>query len=48
LIHPSGMERFFAEIEHYLGSLSGPPDHEVILEINARYGIFPSEGGPLT
>jgi quercetin dioxygenase-like cupin family protein len=47
LINPSGLEGFFAELADYLGSLSGPPDDDVILAINARYGIFPADGPPL-
>jgi mannose-6-phosphate isomerase-like protein (cupin superfamily) len=47
LINPSGLEKFFDEVAEYVHSLSGPPDEEVILQINARYGIFPSDGPPL-
>ena len=45
LINPHGLERFFAEIAAYVESVAGPPDPDVILEINARYGISPV-GGP--
>ncbi len=41
LINPSGLERFFRELADYLGSLTVPPDEDVILAINARYGIYP-------
>jgi mannose-6-phosphate isomerase-like protein (cupin superfamily) len=47
LIHPSGFERFFAEIAEYVASADGPPDPDVVLEINARYGVRPAPGPPL-
>ncbi len=47
LINPSGFERFFVEVADYLSSLSGTPDEDVILQINARYGVFPADGPPL-
>lgn len=47
LINPSGFERFFSEMADYLGSLDGPPDQDVILAMNERYGVFPAEGPPL-
>ena len=39
---PAGIERFFAERDQYLNALTGPPDMDVILELNARYGIYPA------
>ena len=39
---PSGIEGFFAEREQYLSALSGPPDMDFILELNAQYGIYPA------
>jgi mannose-6-phosphate isomerase-like protein (cupin superfamily) len=47
VINPSGLERFFAEIAEYVSSLAGPPDEDVMLQINARHGIFPADGPPL-
>jgi mannose-6-phosphate isomerase-like protein (cupin superfamily) len=47
VINPGGFEHFFAEIAEYVGSLHGPPDQEVILAINERYGVYPVEGPPL-
>ena len=39
---PAGIERFFAERDQYISTLTGPPEMEVILELNARYGIYPA------
>lgn len=47
LINPGGFERFFAEVADYVSSVEGPPDREVILAINERYGVYPAEGPPL-
>jgi hypothetical protein len=47
LINPSGFEHFFMEVAEYLASLQGPPDEEVILGINQRYGVYPAEGPSL-
>lgn len=47
LINPGGLEKFFAEVAEYLCSLQGPPDDDVILAINERYGIYPADGPPL-
>jgi mannose-6-phosphate isomerase-like protein (cupin superfamily) len=47
LINPGGFEHFFVEIGDYLASLQGPPDQEVILAINERYGVYPAEGPSL-
>ncbi len=44
LINPSGLERFFAEMAECLASVTGPPDDNAILAINARHGIFPADG----
>ncbi|MFN8196403.1 MAG: cupin domain-containing protein [Nocardioidaceae bacterium] len=47
LINPPGLTRFFAEMAEYVAATAGEPDHETILEINARYGVFPAEGPAL-
>jgi uncharacterized RmlC-like cupin family protein len=47
VITPSGLEEMFAEVAAYLAGLTGPPDSETILEINARYGVTPVDGPPL-
>lgn len=39
VITPAGLEGMFAEIGAYLAGLQGPPDGQVIAEINARYGV---------
>ena len=48
LINPGGFEHFFAEIGDYIAGLDGPPDEEIILGINERYGVYPVEGPTLT
>ncbi len=45
LINPTGLERFFGELAEYLESLTGPPDPDVILAMNARYGVYPAGPG---
>ncbi|HZC51410.1 MAG TPA: cupin domain-containing protein [Mycobacterium sp.] len=41
VITPSGLEGMFSEIGAYLARLHGPPDEQVIADINARYGVTP-------
>jgi mannose-6-phosphate isomerase-like protein (cupin superfamily) len=47
VITPSGLEEMFAEIAAYLAALTGPPDPETIIAINAKYGVRPADGPPL-
>lgn len=42
VITPGGLDRFFAEREEYLRSLTGPPDQQYILALNEKYGVFPA------
>jgi mannose-6-phosphate isomerase-like protein (cupin superfamily) len=44
---PAGLEEMFETRDRYLTGLDGPPDIEVILELNRRYGVRPVEGPPL-
>jgi hypothetical protein len=37
----------FAEIAAYVAALTGPPDHQTIIAINAKYGVSPADGPPL-
>ena len=41
-ITPSGLEKFFEERDAYLSALTGPPDPEHLLAMNARYGVHPA------
>jgi hypothetical protein len=47
VITPAGLEEMFEARDRYLTGLDGPPDSEVILELNRRYGVRPVEGPPL-
>jgi mannose-6-phosphate isomerase-like protein (cupin superfamily) len=47
VITPAGLEEMFETRDRYLTGLDGPPDIEVILELNRRYGVRPVEGPPL-
>jgi uncharacterized cupin superfamily protein len=47
VINPSGFEMFFTDMARYLASTDGPPDPDVILQLNKRYGVQPAEGPPL-
>ena len=47
VITPSGLEEMFAEIAAYLAGLTGPPDQQTIIAINAKYGVRPADGSPL-
>src|SRR3954447_21453964 len=47
LMNPGGFERFFEEVADYVSSAEGQPDHEVILAINERYGVYPADGPAL-
>jgi quercetin dioxygenase-like cupin family protein len=47
VITPAGLEGMFSEIAAYLDGLQGPPDDQVIAEINARYGVRPA-GPPIS
>jgi hypothetical protein len=42
VITTGGLDRFFAEREEYLRSLTGPPDQHYILALNEKYGVFPA------
>jgi uncharacterized cupin superfamily protein len=46
-INPGGFEHFFTEIAQYLATVQGPPDQDVILAINERYGVYPVDGPSL-
>ena len=48
VITPSGLENMFAEIAAYIAALTGPPDPQVITAINAKYGVSPADGPPLS
>jgi mannose-6-phosphate isomerase-like protein (cupin superfamily) len=48
VITPSGLENMFAEIAAYLAALTGPPDPQAITAINAKYGVSPADGSPLS
>ena len=48
VITPSGLENMFAEIAAYLAALTGPPDPQTITAINAKYGVSPGDGPPLS
>ncbi len=39
VILPAGLEGMFAEQGQYFASLTGPPDHEALAGIAARYGV---------
>jgi quercetin dioxygenase-like cupin family protein len=41
VITPAGLEEMFETRDRYLTGLDGPPDIEVILELNRRYGVRP-------
>ena len=47
LLNPPGLEAMFREQAEYFASLSGPPDHGVLLELSARYGVYPVDGPAL-
>lgn len=47
LLNPTGLEEMFREQAEYFSSLHGPPDPEHLLELSARYGVYPVEGPPL-
>jgi hypothetical protein len=38
----------FAEIAAYLAALTGPPDPQTITAVNAKYGVSPADGPPLS
>jgi hypothetical protein len=48
VITPSGLENMLAEIAAYLAALTGPPDPQAITAINAKYGVSPADGPPLS
>lgn len=47
-VNPPGLEDMFREQIAYFESLQGPPDHAALMELSARYGVFPVEGPPLS
>jgi mannose-6-phosphate isomerase-like protein (cupin superfamily) len=47
IVTPAGLEKMFAEQADYLERLTGPPDHEALMEICARYGVTPVDGPSL-
>jgi len=47
VIAPAGLEEMFEARDRYIAQLDGPPDMEVIRELNRRYGVRPVEGPPL-
>lgn len=48
LLNPPGLEDMFREQTEYFGNLVGAPDPEVLMELSARFGVFPVDGPPLT
>lgn len=47
LLNPPGLEDMFHEQAEYFATLQGPPDNDVLMELSARYGVYPVEGPPL-
>lgn len=47
LLDPPGLEEAFGEQAEYFATLQGPPDQAFLMELSARYGVFPVEGPPL-
>ena len=47
MTNPPGLEDMFREQAAYFESLSGPPEHAVLMELSARYGVYPVDGPPL-
>lgn len=48
LVNPTGLEGMFREQAAYFASLQGPPDVEALMELSARYGVYPVDGPPLS
>ena len=48
LLNPPGLEGMFREQAEYFAALHGPPDQAFLMELSARYGVYPVEGSPLT
>ena len=44
---PAGFERLFAEQQQYAANLNGPPDHDVLMAISAKYGVTAIDRPPL-
>ncbi len=47
LLNPTGLEEMFREQAAYFASLQGPPDVDALIELSARYGVYPVDGPPL-
>lgn len=47
LVNPTGLEAMFREQINYFATLQGPPDHEFLMALSARYGVYPVDGPPL-
>jgi quercetin dioxygenase-like cupin family protein len=47
VINPPGLEEMFRERDDYLAALDGPPDVDALMQLAARYGVYPVEGPPL-
>lgn len=47
LLNPPGLEDMFREQAEYFATLQGLPDNDVLMELSARYGVYPVEGPPL-
>jgi mannose-6-phosphate isomerase-like protein (cupin superfamily) len=47
LLNPPGLEEMFREQAEYFATLQGPPDHAYLMELSARYEVYPVEGQPL-
>ncbi len=44
LLNPTGLEAMFREQAEYFATLQGPPDHEFLMTLSARYGVYPVDG----
>jgi oxalate decarboxylase/phosphoglucose isomerase-like protein (cupin superfamily) len=48
LLNPPGLEEMFSEQAEYFETLTGPPDQGFLMDLSARYGVYPVDGPPLT
>jgi hypothetical protein len=48
LLNPTGLEAMFHEQAAYFATLNGPPDHDFLMALSARYGVHPVDGPPLS
>jgi quercetin dioxygenase-like cupin family protein len=47
LLNPTGLEEMFREQAAYFARFQGPPDADALMELSARYGVYPVGGPPL-